>query len=123
MYPNNINRVADFTCIVFIFIYSMGYSVGVGPTAWVYGSEVSPWHTFTAENSLTSISQIFPQSLRARGLNFAASGGSIGSIIVTQVWPIGIDRLGPKIYFFFMAVNLASVPVWLSRPISSQCLS
>jgi len=93
VYPNNVNRAADFACIVFIFIYSMGYSIGVGPTAWVWGSEV------------------FPQSLRARGLNFAASGGSIGSIIVAQVWPIGIDRLGPKIYFFFAAVNLASVPV------------
>jgi len=40
-YPNNVNRVADYTCIVFVFIYSMGYSLGFGPAAWVYGSEVS----------------------------------------------------------------------------------
>jgi len=26
-------------------------------------------------------------------------------------WPVGIDQLGPKIYFFFMAVNLVCVPV------------
>jgi len=92
-YPNNSNRVSDYTCIVFIFIYSFGYSMGFGPAAWVYGSE------------------IFPQSLRARGLNFAASGGSIGSIVVTQVWPVGIDKIGSKIYFFFMAINLACVPI------------
>jgi len=30
---------------------------------------------------------------------------------VAQVWPIGIDQIGPKIYFFFMAVNLVCVPV------------
>jgi len=61
---------------------------------------------------LTSL-QIFPQAFRARGLNFSASGGAIGSIIVAQVWPVGIDRLGPKIYFFFMAVNIVCVPVRL----------
>lgn len=30
---------------------------------------------------------------------------------VAQIWPVGIDRIGPRIYFFFMAVNLACVPV------------
>ncbi len=62
--------------------------------------------------------QIFPQSLRARGLNFAASGGAIGSIVVTLVWPVGIANVGPKIYFFFMAINLACVPV--RRPPSAK---
>lgn len=49
--------------------------------------------------------------MRARGLNFAASGGSIGSILVSQIWPVGIARLGSGIYFFFMAVNLLCAPV------------
>lgn len=92
-YPNNTNRLADYTCVVFIFIYSLGYSMGFGPAAWVYGSE------------------IFPTAARARGLSFAASGGAVGSIIVSQLWPIGIAGLGSKIYFFFMAVNLVSIPV------------
>ncbi|KAH8899903.1 general substrate transporter [Thozetella sp. PMI_491] len=98
-YPNNANKVSDYACIVFIFIYSLGYSMGFGPAAWVYGSE------------------IFPTSLRARGLNLSASGGAIGSIIVAQVWPVGIDALGSKIYFFFMAINLVCVPIiWLAYP-------
>lgn len=41
-YPNNINRSSDYVCIVFIFVYALGYSMGFGPAAWVYGSEVRP---------------------------------------------------------------------------------
>lgn len=55
--------------------------------------------------------QIFPTTYRARGLNFAASGGSIGSIIVAQVWPIGVAKFGSRVYFFFFAVNAICVPV------------
>ncbi|OAQ78855.1 ascus development protein [Purpureocillium lilacinum] len=93
-FPGNANKAADVVCIVFIFIYAMGYSLGLGPA-------------------------IFPTSVRARGLNFAASGGSIGSIIVAQVWPVGLAHLGSGIYFFFMAVNFICVPVcviWLLYP-------
>nr|UPO70933.1 sugar (and other) transporter c20-309 [Hypoxylon sp. CO27-5] len=93
VYPDNTNRAADVVCIVFIFIYALGYSMGFGPAAWVYGSE------------------IFPTSVRARGLNFSASGGAIGSIVVAQVWPVGIDTIGSKIYFFFMAVNFVCIPI------------
>ncbi|KAK3682083.1 general substrate transporter [Podospora appendiculata] len=92
-YPDNANRVSDYVCIVFIFIYSFGYSMGFGPAAWVYGSE------------------IFPTAVRARGLSFAASGGAIGSIVVAQVWPVGIAAIGSRIYFFFMAINLVCVPI------------
>ncbi|KAF2496688.1 general substrate transporter [Lophium mytilinum] len=92
-YPNNINHAADYACVVFIFFYTFGYSLGFGPAAWVYGSE------------------IFPTNLRARGLNLAASGGSIGSIIASQVWPVGIQNIGSRTYFFFMAINLASIVI------------
>lgn len=40
VYPGNVNRAADYTCVVFIFVYALGYSMGFGPAAWVYGSEV-----------------------------------------------------------------------------------
>ncbi|CAK7218261.1 hypothetical protein SBRCBS47491_003450 [Sporothrix bragantina] len=98
-YPHNVNRASDYTCIVFIFVYSLGYSLGFGPAAWVYGSE------------------IFPTSLRARGLNLSASAGAIGSIVVAQVWPVGVANLGSRIYFFFMAINLVCVPIiWFLYP-------
>lgn len=35
----------------------------------------------------------------------------MGSIIVSQLWPVGIAELGSKIYFFFMAVNLVCIPI------------
>ncbi|KAL2119985.1 hypothetical protein VTJ04DRAFT_6946 [Mycothermus thermophilus] len=93
IYPNNVNRVADFVCVVFIFVFALGFSLGFGPSAWVYGSE------------------IFPTAVRARGLSFAASCGALGSVIVAQVWPVGIQALGSKVYFIFMAINLAAVPI------------
>ncbi len=98
-YPGNVNRVSDYACIVFIFVYSLGYSLGFGPASWVYGSE------------------IFPTSLRARGLNFSASGGAIGSIVVAQVWPVGIANIGSRIYFYFMAINIVCVPVSPRLPV------
>lgn len=64
--------------------------MGFGPAAWVYGSE------------------IFPTNFRARGLNIAASGSSIGSIISSQTWPIGMNTIGSKTHFIFMSTNLAS---------------
>ncbi|KAJ3497140.1 hypothetical protein NLG97_g2118 [Lecanicillium saksenae] len=104
MFPKNISAVADAICIAFIFIYAMGYSLGLGPAAWVYSSE------------------IFPTTYRARGLNFAASGGSIGSIIVAQIWPLGVAKFGSGVYFFFFAVNAICVPViWLLYPETKGC--
>ncbi len=38
------NKASDYACIVFIFVYSLGYSMGFGPASWVYGSEVG-WRT------------------------------------------------------------------------------
>jgi hypothetical protein len=32
-------------------------------------------------------------------------------VAVAQIWPVGIDRIGSRIYYFFMAVNLVCVPV------------
>ncbi|TVY50765.1 putative metabolite transport protein YfiG [Lachnellula cervina] len=55
--------------------------------------------------------QIFPTNLRARGLNFAASGGAVGSIIAAQTWPVGMQNIGSKTYFVFMAINLVSAVI------------
>ncbi|GJN84220.1 hypothetical protein PLIIFM63780_007776 [Purpureocillium lilacinum] len=52
---------------------------------------------------------IFPVHVRAKGLGIAASGGSLGSIIVTQVWPVAVANIGPKTFFVFMAFNLFSI--------------
>ncbi|KAI1198820.1 general substrate transporter, partial [Nemania serpens] len=95
VYPYNTNRSADVVCVVFIFVYALGYSMGFGPAAWVYGTE------------------IFPTAVRARGLNFSASGSSVGSIVAAQVWPVGIETIGSNIYFFFMAINFVCIAIIL----------
>ncbi|TVY86853.1 Hexose carrier protein [Lachnellula willkommii] len=107
-YPKNINHAADYICIIFIFFYTFGYSIGFGPAAWVYGSEVRSSPPRMAQ-ILTK--QIFPTNLRARGLNFAASGGAVGSIIAAQTWPVGMQNIGSKTYFVFMAINLVSAVI------------
>jgi hypothetical protein len=60
---------------------------------------------------LTPLLQIFPTAYRARGLNFAASGGSVGSVIATQIWPVGQQNIGARTYFVFMAINLVCIPI------------
>ncbi|KAF2021687.1 general substrate transporter [Aaosphaeria arxii CBS 175.79] len=101
-YPKNSNPVADYVCIVFIFIYTFGFSIGFGPAAWLYGSE------------------IFPTDFRARGLNIAASASSIGAIISSQTWPVGMQKIGSKTHFIFMSTNLVSAfIVWLYYPETS----
>jgi hypothetical protein len=68
-------------------------------------------HLHTQACSKLTENQIFPTAYRARGLNFAASGGAIGSIVVAQVWPVGIQNIGSKVYFVFMVINLICIPV------------
>lgn len=61
--------------------------------------------------------QIFPTLFRARGLNLAASGGSLGSVLVALLWPVGLSAIGSRVYFIFMALNAVCIPViWLFYP-------
>ncbi|KAH0835985.1 hypothetical protein FOPE_04243 [Fonsecaea pedrosoi] len=87
-YPNQINSAANYCNIFFIFFFTLGYSIGSGPVTWIYSSE------------------IFPANVRASGLGIAASGQSIGAIIVGQVWPVAVQNIGARTYFIFMAFNL-----------------
>ncbi|KUJ06685.1 general substrate transporter [Mollisia scopiformis] len=92
-YPHNSNHASDYACIVFIFFFSFGYSVGFGPNAWVYGTE------------------IFPTQIRAKGISICASAGAIGSIVVGQFFPVAINNIGSKTYFIFFAINVACVVI------------
>ncbi|KAL2807711.1 general substrate transporter [Aspergillus granulosus] len=98
-YPNQSNASANYCNIFFIFFFTVGYSIGFGPCAWIYSSE------------------IFPAHVRSKGLGISVTGQSIGSIIVGQVWPVAVDQIGPKTYFIFMAFNIfAAVLVYATFP-------
>ncbi|KPA39269.1 high-affinity glucose transporter [Fusarium langsethiae] len=89
-YPGQTNSHANYVNIFFIFFFTVGYSMGFGPCAWIYASE------------------IFPANCRSKGLGISSSGASLGSIIVGQVWPVAVSRIGPKVYFIFMSFNVFS---------------
>ncbi|KAF7561066.1 hypothetical protein G7046_g3057 [Stylonectria norvegica] len=89
-YPNQSNSSANYCNIFFIFLFTVGYSMGFGPCAWIYSSE------------------IFPANCRSKGLGLASSGASLGAIIVGQVWPVAVTNIGPKVYFIFMSFNVFS---------------
>lgn len=73
--------------------------MGFGPCAWIYASE------------------IFPSNCRSKGLGISASGASLGSIIVGQVWPVAVSNIGPRVYFIFMSFNVfAAVLVYSFYP-------
>jgi len=57
--------------------------------------------------------QIFPTYIRAKGINIAASAGAIGSIVVGQFFPVGIQNIGSKTYFIFFAINVASMIIMI----------
>ncbi|KAG5745211.1 hypothetical protein H9Q72_001882 [Fusarium xylarioides] len=98
-YPGQNNQSANYVNIFFIFFFTVGYSMGFGPCAWIYASE------------------IFPANCRSKGLAISSSGSSLGSIIVGQVWPVAVARIGPRVYFIFMAFNVfAAVLVYACYP-------
>ncbi|KAH7121421.1 general substrate transporter [Dactylonectria macrodidyma] len=89
-YPGQTNSSANYCNIFFIFFFTVGYSMGFGPCAWIYSSE------------------IFPANCRSKGLGLSASGASLGAIIVGQVWPVAVADIGPRVYFIFMSFNVFS---------------
>jgi hypothetical protein len=62
---------------------------------------------------LTNRPQIFPTYIRAKGINICASAGAIGSIVVGQFFPVGIQNIGSKTYFIFFAINAASMIIMI----------
>ncbi|KAL1898458.1 hypothetical protein Sste5346_003361 [Sporothrix stenoceras] len=89
-YPGQENASANYCNIFFIYFFTVGYSMGFGPCAWIYASE------------------IFPANCRSKGLGIAASGASLGSIIVGQVWPVMVSHIGARTFFVFMSFNIFS---------------
>jgi hypothetical protein len=81
---------------------------------------MSLFHPFSTQfnptqlNRHTNLSpQIFPTYIRAKGINICASAGAIGSIVVGQFFPVGIQNIGSKTYFIFFAINAASMIIMI----------
>ena len=61
------------------------------------------------------VRKIFPNHVRAKGVAISASGSSIGAIIVGQVWPVAVARIGARTFFIFFAINVFSVILVLAK--------
>jgi MFS family permease len=76
--------------LLFILLFVASHAVGQGAVIWVF------------------ISEIFPNSVRAKGQSFGAGIHWIFAALITALTPFVIDLLGnnPGIIFFFFGVMM-----------------
>ena len=73
------------TLLIFILLFIASHAVGQGAVIWVF------------------ISEIFPNSVRAKGQSFGAGVHWVFAALITALTPLVIDLLGnnPGIIFYF----------------------
>ncbi|TKX19973.1 high-affinity glucose transporter-4 [Elsinoe australis] len=80
--------------IAFIFIYSASYAVFFNSMIYVVPSE------------------LFPYSLRSKGLAFAVFVKAIAAIVLSQITPVAIQQVGWRYYSLFIATNAAAAVIY-----------
>ncbi|GLB07665.1 hypothetical protein AtubIFM57258_003014 [Aspergillus tubingensis] len=81
------NLAASRAAIAFIFIYSCAFSVFFNSTVYVVAAE------------------LLPTSVRSKGVALSTFCTSVTAIVMTQVAPSALDRIGWKFYSVFIATN------------------
>ncbi|KEP54954.1 putative MFS sugar transporter [Rhizoctonia solani 123E] len=85
------NKVAQQTGVAFIILFgSLFFSTSFGPVSWVYQSE------------------IFPMRVRAMGAAVATMSNWAVNVMISQVSPIGLHKLGWKFYLVFICTNIVN---------------
>ncbi|CEL59439.1 High-affinity glucose transporter OS=Kluyveromyces lactis (strain ATCC 8585 / CBS 2359 / DSM 70799 / NBRC 1267 / NRRL Y-1140 / WM37) GN=HGT1 PE=3 SV=1 [Rhizoctonia solani AG-1 IB] len=85
------NVAAQQAGVAFIILFgSLFFSTSFGPVSWVYQSE------------------IFPMRVRAMGTSVATMSNWAVNVMISQVSPIGLNRLGWKFYLVFICTNIAN---------------
>jgi len=74
---------AGWVACVFVWIFAMGFGYSWGPCAWIL------------------VAEIWPLSVRGKGLSIAASSNWMNNFIVGQVTPTMLDHLGFGTFVFF----------------------
>ncbi|KAF2221228.1 general substrate transporter [Elsinoe ampelina] len=80
--------------IAFIFIYSASYAIFFNSMIYVVPSE------------------LFPYSLRAKGLSFAVFVKAIAAIVLSQITPVAIQEVGWRYYSLFIATNAFAAVIY-----------
>ncbi|KDQ16134.1 hypothetical protein BOTBODRAFT_269012 [Botryobasidium botryosum FD-172 SS1] len=85
------NKSAQQAGVAFIILFgSLFFSTSFGPVSWVYQSE------------------IFPMRIRAIGTSVSTMSNWAINVMISQISPLGLNRLGWKFYLVFICTNLAN---------------
>ncbi|KAK7006233.1 putative MFS sugar transporter [Favolaschia claudopus] len=88
------NHAAQTAGVAFIIIFSaLFFSTSFGPVSWVYQSE------------------IFPMRVRAIGTAVCTCANWASNVLISQVSPIGMARLGYRFYILFVCTNIANAVI------------
>jgi MFS family permease len=79
------NQTAGNAAVAFLYIYIAIFAVTWGPLAWVVSTEV------------------FPLSLRAKGMGFSSAVNWLMNFVVATITPIALQNIGYGTYLLFMA--------------------
>ncbi|RKK79193.1 hypothetical protein BFJ71_g16302 [Fusarium oxysporum] len=88
------NLAASRATIAFIFLYSCVFAAFFNSTVYVVSAELLP--TF----------------LRSKGLSLATFLTGVTAIVMTQITPIAMDKIGWKYYSIFIATNLVGMCIY-----------
>jgi MFS family permease len=93
------HRSEGWACVAMLFFFMLTYGATWGPVPWAMPSEV------------------FPASLRAKGVAFAAMSNWINNFIIGLITPPLLNKTGYGTYVFFCAFCvLAIIWVWFCVP-------
>ncbi|KAF9048607.1 general substrate transporter [Panaeolus papilionaceus] len=90
---------AGWVACVFVWIFAIGFGYSWGPCAWIL------------------VAEIWPLSVRGKGISIAASSNWMNNFIVGQVTPTMLDHLSYGTFIFFGAFSLlGGLFIWFFVP-------
>lgn len=93
------NETAGNTAVAFLYIYIAVFACTWGPLAWVVSTEV------------------FPLSLRAKGMSFSSATNWLMNFCVATITPIALQNIGYKTYILFMVMMIVgALWAWFLLP-------
>ena len=79
--------------IAFIFLYNGAFAWSYGPVSWVYQSEV------------------FSMRVRSMGTALSTASNWAMNVVLSQISPIGLSRLGWKFFLVFVVTNIINATI------------
>ncbi|KAL2824696.1 general substrate transporter [Aspergillus pseudoustus] len=104
-YADTDNRVGNAFAILCLFLFAVFYGGCLDASSYVY------------------VSEIFPNSVRARGVGFSISGLFLSNILYTQVAPTALSHVGWRFFLLFILLPAAGLYPFLKYCPETKLLS